>query len=276
MPPPVSFMSLQQGAHGLPKTSPGKQHWYGSEEFLALPAQLQETEMLALKLERLAQSVPLVNPAPPPSHTCKSMFDSVGQTFLQGRGDSSHEALQDVDDWDLMEVNPDCDLADGNVSSPPPPLPVPPSFCFKVMLNKLHKMNELHRTQPVKPEHPPRHQFPYRRNLSQFSSASSSDFGPSLDGSIESGPLSDLQSDEDEGRRSADRYLQLTAPPLARRGGASVAAQLLEDVQSRDTDPDVWRRMEVGSSGSLFTVHTFVITLAKPSSSHCHVTDMSS
>uniref|UniRef100_A0A674ML43 A-kinase anchoring protein 6 n=1 Tax=Takifugu rubripes TaxID=31033 RepID=A0A674ML43_TAKRU len=174
----------KQGAHVLPKTSPGRQHWYGSEEFLALPAQLHETEMLALKLESLAQSVPL------------------------GRGDSTHEALQDVDDWDLMEVNPDCDLADGNASSPPP-LP-----------------------------------FPYRRNLSQFSSASSSDFGPSLDGSIESGRLSDLQSDEDEGRRSADRYLQVTAPPLARRGGASVAAQLLEDVQSWDTDPDVWRRME--------------------------------
>lgn len=97
------------------------------------------------------------------------------------------------------------------------------------------------------PPSPPRHQFPYRRNLSHFSSASSSDFGPSLDGSVESGPLSDLQSDEDEGRRSADRYLQVAAPPLARRGGASVAAQLLEDVQSRDPDPDVWRRMEVGS-----------------------------
>lgn len=162
-----------------------------------------------------------------------------------------------MDDWDLMEVNPDCDLADGSASSPPPPPPllVPPASiyqacCFKVMRNKLHRMNELHRTPPVKPDTPlpPRHQFPYRRNLSQFSSASSSDFGPSLDGSIESGPLSDLQSDEDEGRRSADRYLQVTAPPLARRGGASVAAQLLEDVQSRDANPDVWRRMEVGTS----------------------------
>lgn len=97
----------------------------------------------------------------------KSMFHSVGQTFLQGRGDSSHEALQDVDDWDLMEVNPDCDLADGSVSSPPPPpLPVPPASihqaCFKVMLNKLHRMNALHRTQPVKPEppHPPATSFP--------------------------------------------------------------------------------------------------------------------
>lgn len=89
------------------------------------------------------------------------MFDSGGRTFLQGRGDSSHEALQDVDDWDLMELNPDCDLADGTVSSPtPPPLPVPPASvhqarCFKVMLN------ELHRTQPVKPTPPhPATSFP--------------------------------------------------------------------------------------------------------------------
>lgn len=61
-----------------------------------------------------------------------------------------------------------------------------------------------------------------------------------------------------------------------------MAAQLLEDVQSRDTDPDVWRRMEVGSGSrrsfqvSLFTLHTFVITLATPSSSRCQVTDTSS
>lgn len=66
----VPVMSLQQGAHAQPKASPGKQHWYGSEEFLALPAQLHQTEMLALKLESLAQSAPLVNPVPPPSHTC--------------------------------------------------------------------------------------------------------------------------------------------------------------------------------------------------------------
>lgn len=74
-PPPPLLLCVQQGAHGLPKTSPGKQHWYGSEEFLALPAQLHETELLALKLESLAQSVPLVNPEPPPPprHTCLSV-----------------------------------------------------------------------------------------------------------------------------------------------------------------------------------------------------------
>ena len=54
--PPVLVMSLQQGA---PILSPDKQHWYGSEEFLALPAQLRKTEMLALRLEHLA---PLVTP----------------------------------------------------------------------------------------------------------------------------------------------------------------------------------------------------------------------
>lgn len=37
------------------------QHWYGSEEFLALPAQLRKTEMLALKLESLAHTMPLVS-----------------------------------------------------------------------------------------------------------------------------------------------------------------------------------------------------------------------
>lgn len=108
-------------------------------------------------------------------------------------------------------------------------------------------------------------QFPCR----QFSSASSSDTGPSLDGSIESGALSDLQSDEDEGRRSADHYLQLTAPPLGRQGSASLALQLLEDVQSRDKDPDVWKRIEVGSVGLLsvcyFTsTHGFAGCLSVP------------
>lgn len=42
---------------------PEREHWYGSEEFLALPAQLRKTEMLALKLESLAQSLPLVGAA---------------------------------------------------------------------------------------------------------------------------------------------------------------------------------------------------------------------
>lgn len=52
---------LQPGTQVLSKASPDRQHWYGSEEFLALPAQLRKTEMLAMKLESLAQSIPLVS-----------------------------------------------------------------------------------------------------------------------------------------------------------------------------------------------------------------------
>lgn len=60
MPPLVPFP--QPEAQVSARTSPDRQHWYGSEEFLALPAQLQKTEMLAMKLESLAQSIPLVRP----------------------------------------------------------------------------------------------------------------------------------------------------------------------------------------------------------------------
>ncbi|XP_051239706.1 A-kinase anchor protein 6 isoform X2 [Dicentrarchus labrax] len=189
----------QKGAQVSSKASPDREHWYGSEEFLALPAQLRKTEMLAMKLESLAQSIPL----------------------RPGGCDSTQEALQDVDDWDLTELNPDWDIGESgdnvssmgergdDVPSPPPPL------------------------------------LPYRRNLvSRFSSTSSSDIAPSLDESIESGLLSDLQSEDEEGRRSADRRLQLTVPLMDRRGGASLVQQLLEDIQSQDRDPDVWKKIE--------------------------------
>ncbi|XP_023276827.1 A-kinase anchor protein 6-like [Seriola lalandi dorsalis] len=184
-----------KGGQGSSKASPDREHWYGSEEFLALPAQLRKTEMLAMKLESLAQSIP---PRP---------------------GDSTQEALQDVDDWDLTELNPDWDVGDtvssvgesgDDVPSPLPPL------------------------------------LPYRRNLvSRFSPTSSSDIAPSVGESIESGPLSDLQSeDDDEGRRSADIHLQPTAPLVDGRRGASLVHQLLEDIQSQDKDPDIWRKIE--------------------------------
>lgn len=91
-------------------------------------------------------------------------------------------------------------------------------------------------------------QLPYRRNLiSRFSSASSSDVAPSLDESIESGPLSDLQSDEDEGPRSAGCHLQLKAPLVEGGGGASLVHKLLEAIQGQDKDPDVWKKIEVGT-----------------------------
>ncbi|XP_030574968.1 A-kinase anchor protein 6 [Archocentrus centrarchus] len=187
----------QRGTHVSSKSSPDREHWYGSEEFLALPAQLRKTEMLAMKLESLTQTIPL-------------------------RPDgSTQEALQDVDDWDLTELNPDWDVGESrdNASSVvdsgddiPSPLPS---------------------------------LLAHRRNLlGRFSPSSSSDVAPSLDESIESGPLSDLQSEEDEGRRSADHQLQLTTRPMKGRGCASLVQQLLDDIHSHDKDPDIWKKIE--------------------------------
>ncbi|XP_029900698.1 A-kinase anchor protein 6 [Myripristis murdjan] len=183
------------------KSSPNREHWYGSEEFLALPAQLRKTEMLAMKLESLAQAVPL----------------------RPGVCDATHEALQDVDDWELTELNPDWDVGESgdNVSSVgesgddvPSPLP---------------------------------HLLPFRRShfpVGRFSPSSSSDIAPSLDESIESGPLSDLQSEDDEGRSSADRGRHITAPPEDKPGGASLVQRLLQDIQRQDKDPDIWKKIE--------------------------------
>lgn len=59
----MSLLSAQPqpGCHGSSQAGLQGQHWYGSEEFLALPDQLRKTEMLALKLENLTHSVPLVS-----------------------------------------------------------------------------------------------------------------------------------------------------------------------------------------------------------------------
>ncbi|XP_069008920.1 A-kinase anchor protein 6 [Embiotoca jacksoni] len=182
----------QKGAQVLSKASPDREHWYGSEEFLALPAQLRKTEMLAMNLESLTQSIPL------------------------RPGDCPQEALQDVDDWDLTELNPDWDTGESVGDSGDEIPSALPSL------------------------------LPLRRHLvSRFSPTSSSDFAPSLDESIESGPLSDLQSEEDEGRRSADRRLQLMAtPPVDGRGCATLVQQLLEDIQTQDKDPNIWKKIE--------------------------------
>ncbi|XP_074548289.1 A-kinase anchor protein 6 [Halichoeres trimaculatus] len=179
----------QKEAQVSSKDSPDREHWYGSEEFLALPAQLRKTEMLAMKLESLTQSIPR-RPV------------SCGST---------QEALQDVDDWDLTELNQDWDAGE---SGEDVPCTLPPLL-------------------------------PYRRNLvSRFSPTSSSDIAPSLDESIESGPLSDLQSEEEDGRRSVDSHLQPIAPSVDVYGSASLVHQLLEDIQNQDRDPDVWRKIE--------------------------------
>ncbi|XP_054651625.1 A-kinase anchor protein 6 isoform X3 [Dunckerocampus dactyliophorus] len=170
--------------HVSSETSPDREHWYGSEEFLALPAQLHKSDMLAINLESLARTLRPVDE----EVTC--------------------DGLQDVDDWDLTELNPDWDSPESGDDVPSPLL------------------------------------RPNRQNpLGRFSPASSSDIVPSLDDSIESGPLSELQSEEEDGRGSADHRLQPVTTPLDRRGGASLVRQLLEDIR-QDKNPDVWKTIE--------------------------------
>ncbi|KAK6304643.1 hypothetical protein J4Q44_G00252290 [Coregonus suidteri] len=204
--------------------NPSEEHWFGSDEFLALPAQLKKTEMLAMKLETLAQR---------PGH--------------QGH----HESIQDVDDWELTEVNSDWE-GEGP-GSPQPPL-------------GFHAL-----------QHP--YKRPFRVGMGRFSPTSSSDMAPSLDESIESGPLSDLLS-EDEAwssresrmrdnnrgwssgetrgsstgsrRRDANRSLPLqpttttptTMAPHIERQCKPLIQQLLDDIQHHDNHPDIWGKIE--------------------------------
>lgn len=173
-----------QGSNNLEKNkSPKDDCWYGSEEFLALPAQLKKTEMLALKLETLAQALP--------------------PRALQ-------HSLQDVDNWELTEANADWET-NTNIFPPRP--------------NSRH--------------------FPPGR----FSS-SSSDVAPSVDESIESGPLSDLVS-EDEGGWCApksQRPDRIAVQPEASRmvlQCTPLIEQLLEDIQHQENYQDIWGKLEV-------------------------------
>ncbi|XP_062863556.1 A-kinase anchor protein 6 [Trichomycterus rosablanca] len=164
------------------QSSPKEECWYGSEEFLALPAQLKKTEMLALKLESLAQALPP-----------RAMQQSV----------------QDVDDWELTEAN-----LEWETSTPP----LPPRS------SKNHFLT------------------------GRFSSASS-DIAPSIDESIDSGPLSDLLS-EDEGRWSApksQRVENISSQPEASRmvlHYTSLIQQLLEDIQHQENYQNIWGKLE--------------------------------
>lgn len=160
-----------------------KEHWYGSDEFLALPAQLKKTEILAMKLESLTQALP--------------------QRGLQ-------ESIQDVDDWELTEVNPDWESSTD--------------------LHLLHPYKKSSRT-------------------GRFSPTSSSDVAPSLDDSIESGPLSELMS-EDEGARSTPESRarnvssELPNVPKMMIQCTPLIKQLLADIQHQDNYDNVWTKIE--------------------------------
>ncbi|XP_076834019.1 A-kinase anchor protein 6-like isoform X2 [Brachyhypopomus gauderio] len=181
-------LPLEASVSARPAHSPGGECWYGSDEFLALPAQLRQTELLALKLENLAQSLPPRAPHQPP--------------------------IQDVDDWELTEASSEWE---GSPHSPPP-LP----------------------TQPYR-------KGPRGRRFS----SSSSDVAASLEGSIESGPLSDLLS-EDEGGWSSSEHHQRSVPRAEKPEACRMVMectpliqQLLEDIRHQQNYQDIWGKIEV-------------------------------
>ncbi|XP_070972536.1 A-kinase anchor protein 6 isoform X2 [Oncorhynchus clarkii lewisi] len=215
---------LQAQALAEASPNPSEERWFGSDEFLALPAQLKKTEMLAMKLETLAKALPQR-----PGH--------------QGH----HESIQDVDDWELTEVNSDWE-GDGP-GSPNPTLGLP------------------NLQQPYK--------RPFRVGMGHFSPTSSSDMAPSLDESLESGPLSDLLS-EDEAwssgesrmrdnnrgwssgetrgsstgsrRRDSNRLLlqptTTTMAPHIETQCKPLIQQLQDDIQHHGNHPDIWGKIE--------------------------------
>ncbi|XP_041132161.1 A-kinase anchor protein 6-like [Polyodon spathula] len=165
--------------------------WYGSDEYLALPAQLKKTEMLAQKLENLAKVLP--------------------EKHME-------ETIQDIDDWELSEVNSDFEA--------------------------------------FAPFHPNR-RYEKAFGTRMVSPTSSSDIAPSLDESIESGPLSDLLS-EDELPIQEPRTESCVKEKVQKGwvGPASCDAddpnlskqaliqQLLEDIHHQDNYEAVWEKIE--------------------------------
>ncbi|XP_023479430.1 A-kinase anchor protein 6 isoform X2 [Equus caballus] len=159
--------------------------WYGSDEYLALPSHLKQTEVLALKLENLTKLMP-----------------------QKPRG----ETLQNIDDWELSEMNSD---------------------------------SEIYPTYQVKKKH---------SRLGRVSPSSSSDIASSLGESIESGPLSDVLSDEElcmplsgtkkyideksERASSSEKNESHSATKSA------LIQKLMQDIQHQDNYEAIWEKIE--------------------------------
>ncbi|KAJ6667333.1 hypothetical protein lerEdw1_017311, partial [Lerista edwardsae] len=162
--------------------------WYGSDEYLALPSHLKQTEVLALKLEKLTKLLP---------------------QKPQG------ETIQNIDDWELSGMNSD---------------------------------SELYPTYQVKKKH---------TRLGRVSPSSSSDIVSSIGDSIESGPLSDILSDEDlcSSSPSMKKYLddRQRRPPMTESSDhnemsttskSALIQQLIQDIQHQDNYDVIWEKME--------------------------------
>ncbi|XP_072479395.1 A-kinase anchor protein 6 isoform X2 [Notamacropus eugenii] len=159
--------------------------WYGSDEYLALPSHLKQTEVLALKLENLTKLLP-----------------------QKPRG----ETIQNIDDWELSEMNSD---------------------------------SEIYPAYQIKTKH---------KRLGRISPSSSSDIASSLGESVESGPPSDILSDEElciptSGIKKCGAEKSETAPSSKKNESSAsnktaLIQQLMEDIQHQDNYKAIWEKIE--------------------------------
>ncbi|NWV07872.1 AKAP6 protein, partial [Ptilonorhynchus violaceus] len=177
--------SLSSTPHHTQKTSKDSEVWYGSDEYLALPSHLKQTEVLALKLENLTKLLPQK---------------------------PRRETIQNIDDWELSEMNSDSEM-------------------YPTYQTKKHKKR------------------------GRISPSSSSDIVSSLGDSIESGPLSDILSDEDlcmpvsSIKKYIEEKSERTAPtqPTGNETSSNKSAlihQLMQDIQHQENYETIWEKIE--------------------------------
>ncbi|NWU78808.1 AKAP6 protein, partial [Onychorhynchus coronatus] len=168
------------------KNSKGSEVWYGSDEYLALPSHLKQTEVLALKLENLTKLLPQK---------------------------PRRETIQNIDDWELSEMNSDSEM-------------------YPTYQTKKHKKK------------------------GRISPSSSSDIVSSLGDSIESGPLSDILSDEDlcmpvscikkyiEEKSERTAVTQPTGNETSASNKSALIHQLMQDIQHQENYETIWEKIE--------------------------------
>lgn len=159
--------------------------WYGSDEYLALPSHLKQTEVLALKLENLTKLLPQK---------------------------PRRETIQNIDDWELSEMNSD---------------------------------SEIYPVYHIKKKH---------TRLGRVSPSSSSDIASSLGESVESGPLSDILSDEESCmplsgmKKYIDQKSERASASEKNESHCAVKSaliqKLMQDIQHQDNYEAIWEKIE--------------------------------
>ncbi|XP_030130492.4 A-kinase anchor protein 6 isoform X2 [Taeniopygia guttata] len=178
--------SLSSTPHYTQKTTKDNEVWYGSDEYLALPSHLKQTEVLALKLENLTKLLPQK---------------------------PRRETIQNIDDWELSEMNSDSEM-------------------YPTYQTKKHKKR------------------------GRISPSSSSDIVSSVGDSIESGPLSDILSDEDlcmpvscikkyiEEKSERTAATQPTGNETSPSNKSALIHQLMQDIQHQENYETIWEKIE--------------------------------